>query len=138
MPVCSAEHAYECGRTPLRPHSFLSTVAAVDLLSFLVSFSCTIRHVTLHCRWVVQSVGGAQAGAALAGQDSLLSAPSSSPRFLWARALHAVLQLYAAFFACSKDVKDAGVLPPVTILALFNQCPVLVFINYSIHSESTV
>ena len=69
--------------------------------------------------------------AALAGQDSLLSVPSSSPRFLWERALHAVLQLYAAFFACSKDVQIAGVLPPVTILALFNQCPARVFINYS-------
>ena len=43
----------------------------------------------------------------------------TGPRFLWARALHAALQLYAAFFACSKDVPDAGVTVVCCLQSLF-------------------
>ena len=84
-----------------------------------------------HCRWVEQSAAAVpRAGAACcrAAPSPLFQTvmgvfvPSSCPRFLWARALHPVLELSTVFFACSKDGQDAVVLPPDNILARFNWC----------------
>ena len=97
------------------------------------------RRVALHRRrWVARSAAAApgaardRASATFPGLDWRLFAPSSGPLFLRTHFLHPGLELSVAIFACSKDSPDAGVLPPVTILARFNWCPVRVARNYSI------